>query len=404
MKKFIEYLSKNNIISIIVTGIFCSVIYILRENIEFRKVTINYINLAASCLLLWMVYNAARKIYTRWRYIVCLLLAIFVFNRFYDEEVFLHVFHFDLINFVTAIGVIGLLIIFYPFIKRFFVWSAMKISALFEKWVERREIEEEEHKKRIKERSVKNKKKNNTKIKEKESEVSGVTFYNIDEEPPDKKEPSEIKINESKSPNGIAGIISVMLFIAVLAVLSGILFWSSSSQIANIMEKATSSNWMNVILSLAVIILLMVFEAGIIVSLLIKWGQIIIGIAQNQQKREMYFVFACGLFLISQHIFTNYSFTTDDLANLLLDGKLFTFPLVLSILIPVFIIFAENIIDFATNNKKIKKALKKCGKQTIRIAKGIIQSLLDFVELVTKDFLSMVLEIAKEDELEDEDD
>lgn len=395
--------TKNNIISIIVTGIFCSVIYILRENIEFRKVTVNYINLAAICLLLWMVYNAARK-YTRWRYIVCLLLAIFVFNRFYDEEVFLHVFHFDLINFVTAVGMIGLLVIFYPFIKRFFVWSAIKISALFEKWVEHREMEEEEHKKRIKERSVKNKKKNNTKIKGKEPRGSDGTFHDLDEELQGKKESAEIKINESKSPNRIAGIISVVLFIAVLAVLSGILFWSSSSQIANIMEKATSSNWMNVILSLAVIILLMVFEAGIIVSLLIKWGQIIIGIAQNQQKREMYFVFACGLFLISQHIFTNYSFTTDDLANLLLDGKLFTFPLVLSILIPVFIIFAENIINFATNNRKIKKALKKCGKQTIRIAKGIIQSLLDFIELVTKDFLSMVLEIAKEDELDDEDD
>lgn len=404
MKKFIEYLSKNNIISIIVTGIFCSVIYVLRENIEFRKVTVNYINLAAICLLLWMFYNAARKIYTRWRYIVCLLFAIFVFNRFYDEEVFLHVFHFDLINFVTAVGVIGLLVVFYPFIKRFFVWSAMKISALFEKWVERREMDEEEHKIRIKERSVKNKKKNNTKTKERVSGVSDGTFHDLDEGSPDKKEPSETKINKNKSQNGIASIISVVAFIAIFVALTGIVFGSSSSQVMNIMEKATSSNRMNAILSVVVIMLLLVFATGIIVSLVIKWGQIVIGISRNQQKQEMYFVFACCLFLVSQHILTNYSFTTDDLANLLLGGKLFTFPLILSILIPIFIIFAENIIDFATNNRKIKKALEKCGKQTIRIAKGIIQSLLDFIELVTKDFLSMVLEIAKEDELDDEDD
>lgn len=82
---------------------------------------------------------------------------------------------------------------------------------------------------------------------------------------------------------------------------------------------------------------------------------------------------------------------------------MFTFPLVLSILIPIFIIFAENIIEFTTSNKRIKKALKKCGKQTIRISKGIVQSLLDFIELATKDFLSLVIEITKADEWDDDD-
>lgn len=47
--------------------------------------------------------------------------------------------------------------------------------------------------------------------------------------------------------------------------------------------------------------------------------------------------------------------------------------------------------------------MKKCGKQTIRISKGIVQSLLDFIELATKDFLSLVIEITKADEWDDDD-
>lgn len=201
----------------------------------------------------------------------------------------------------------------------------------------------------------------------------------------------------------ILDVVFILAFIATFVCLACIVFLGAPAQATKITERITSDNWMNLLLSLATILILLVFVTGIMVSLAIKWMQIIKGIVRNQHKREMYFVFACGLFLLSQQIFTSYSFTTDDVANLILSGKLFTFPLVLSILIPIFIIFAENIIEFTTSNKRIKKALKKCGKQTIRISKGIVQSLLDFIELATKDFLSLVIEITKADEWDDDD-
>ena len=69
------------------------------------------------------------------------LLAAFVFNRFYDEEAFLNQFHFKLIYFVAVISIISFLVIIYPYIKTII----LKISLLLEKWVERREAEKEDY-------------------------------------------------------------------------------------------------------------------------------------------------------------------------------------------------------------------------------------------------------------------
>ena len=69
------------------------------------------------------------------------LLAAFVFNRFYDEEAFLNQFHFKLIYFVAVISIICFLVFIYPYIKTII----LKISLLLEKWVERREAEKEDY-------------------------------------------------------------------------------------------------------------------------------------------------------------------------------------------------------------------------------------------------------------------
>ena len=332
------------------------------------------------------------------------LLAAFVFNRFYDEEAFLNQFHFKLIYFVAVISIICFLVIIYPYIKTII----LKISLLLEKWVERREAEKEDYRIRQEEQNKKNEEKKKGKDRKREKrkrEIQEIGTAEMDADVSGYTESGDLQ--DIGKPDGRKGsildVVFILAFIATFVCLACIVFLGAPAQATKITERITSDNWMNLLLSLATILILLVFVTGIMVSLAIKWMQIIKGIVRNQHKREMYFVFACGLFLLSQQIFTSYSFTTDDVANLILSGKLFTFPLVLSILIPIFIIFAENIIEFTTSNKKIKKALKKCGKQTIRISKGIVQSLLDFIELATKDFLSLVIEITKADEWDDDD-
>lgn len=404
MKKLIEYLNNNKIISIILIGVFCSVLFIVRENMEFQQETVAYVNLTATCICLWMLYNAARKKHIRWRYLIGVLLAAFVFNRFYDEEAFLNQFHFKLIYFVAVISIICFLVIIYPYIKTII----LKISLLLEKWVERREAEKEDYRIRQEEQNKKNEEKKKGKDRKREKrkrEIQEIGTAEMDADVSGYTESGDLQ--DIGKPDGRKGsildVVFILAFIATFVCLACIVFLGVPAQATKITERITSDNWMNLLLSLVTILILLVFVIGIMVSLAIKWMQIIKGIVRNQHKREMYFVFACGLFLLSQQIFTSYSFTTDDVANLILSGKLFTFPLVLSILIPIFIIFAENIIEFTTSNKKIKKALKKCGKQTIRISKGIVQSLLDFIELATKDFLSLVIEITKADEWDDDD-
>lgn len=164
MKKLIEYLNNNKIISIILIGVFCSVLFIVRENMEFQQETVAYVNLTATCICLWMLYNAARKKHIRWRYLIGVLLAAFVFNRFYDEEAFLNQFHFKLIYFVAVISIISFLVIIYPYIKT----MILKISLLLEKWVERREAEKEDYRIRQEEQNKKNEEKKKGKDRKRE--------------------------------------------------------------------------------------------------------------------------------------------------------------------------------------------------------------------------------------------
>lgn len=142
----------------------------------------------------------------------------------------------------------------------------------------------------------------------------------------------------------------------------------------------------------------MVFVVGMTVSLVIKWFQIICEIIMKQNKGNFYFLYAIGLFLVSQYIYTNYQITTDDFADILLTGKLFTFPLILSVIIPMFLVFTENIITFTKENQQVKDILNKFVDKTLGIVKGSFNALLLFIEFVTKDYLTTLIDLTSNDD------
>lgn len=380
MKKFFEYLITNNVIITIFDIILCSIIYVLRERIELESQMITFVNLTAVCVLMVIFFTAVRKHYFRWCYIVSILLVIFVFNRFYDEVIFFDTFHFKLSYFLFVSGAVVIFAIFYPLIKKI----SIQILSFLERWGTHRIKEDAQHMQKYLEKN----KEKYIKRNDLENNKLGV---------------SEIIESTNEEENNIIcqkipySILFIIIFSVLLVSLLVLLFFVSSSQGSNIMKKVTSENLLNVIVSFIGIIMLLVFVVGMIVSMFLKWIEIIIGIVTNQNTGKKYFVIACCLFLISQYVFDNYAYTTDDAVDIFLDGKLFTFPLVLSILIPIFLIFAENIVDFSKKNKKIKKQLKKCRKQTINIAVGIVQSLLTFVEFVTSDYLNTIIEVTEEE-------
>ncbi len=381
MKKFWKYLIKNNFITTILIIIICSITYIVRENIEFKPQLVMYINLVLICILMVLINNSIKKHYIKWSYMICNLSLIFIFNRFYYNDIFLKTFHFELIYFIGIIVIITLILSFTPAIKK----SISRFSSFLGIWVDNRN-------------SYDKKKKT---LKEQKSNKHRENKYNdIEVESFELKSQKDNKIFENEyMGNGkkVHAAIYLIAFIFVLIFLIIFTLVAFSGQFANIADKLFSENALNILLSLIVIFLLLVFSAGIIVSLFIKWIQIIIGIATNQHTGEVYFIFACVLFLASQYIFKKYPLNSEDIANFLIDGKLFTFPTILSILIPVFIIFAENIVNFFSKNSKIHEVWGECEEKIIRIAKGIVSSLLTFIEFVTSDYLSTIIEFTDDD-------
>lgn len=414
MKKFFDYLKKNNITITLLIIFLCSITFLIAENVEFQSHFITYINLMAYGVLAVIFFYATRKHHIRWSVIICIFLLIFIFNRYYDESVFLNTFHFRLLYFFVVLAAIVVFAILYPFIKEMF----MRLSDYLGEWTKYKSAKDEQRRKELEKRYKNRKEKRAESRNAKEqfnSKLRGMDdtgkSHDIGEIEKSKELVREDVLEKNQlyennlqkhqlSNDNIQShpILFTLVFIALLVSSVALLFVFYFVNASNFFINITSRNLPTVILSFVITFMMLVFVVGMIVSLFFKWTQIIIGIIKKQHKGEMYFVFACCLFLFSQYIFNNYSYTTDDFANLLLGGNLFTFPLILSILVPIFLIFAENIISFSTNNPEIVDALNDCTKQTIKIARGIIKSLLTFIEFVTSDYLSSIIELTKEND------
>ena len=378
MKDFFNYLKSHNILVTISIIMLCSITYLIRKNIDFTTQSITYINLTIIGVLVVVLFNAVRKHYILWRYIVCLLSLLFVFNGYYDEKIFFKTFHFKLLYFWIGISLVAIIAVFYPYINKFIT----QVLDFLNEWGRQAEKKDEHY-------MQKYQKRNNI----------GDDFVGNESDISENKEYKGNALGKPEQGNkDTHAILYAVIFILQLILPIILIFVSSSSTFSYIIEKIDSKNFPTIILSFIEIVILLVFATGLIVSLFIKWYQIIRGIVTNQQEGEKYFILACSLFLISQYILKNHPYTTDDFANILLDGKLFTFPLSLLILIPIFLIFAENIKSFTKKNELIDKTIKNCANRTIKIATNIIDSLLTFIEFVTSDYLSSIIDITKEDE------
>lgn len=378
MKVSIQYLKNHNVFVTFLIIILCSITYLIRKNIDFTTQSITYINLTIISVFIVVLYNAVRRHYIVWRYVVCLFMLFFVFNRYYDDKIFFKTFHFKLLYFWIGVSLVVIIAIFYPYLNKFFI----QIVEFFNEWGRQIEKTDEDYLPEY----------------QKRNNLGGIFMGNESDIAENRKYNGNTVEKPDKGYKNTITILYLFIFIIQLILPIVLFFVSSSSAFIEIMKKINSKNFPTIILSFIEIIILLVFATGLIVSLFTKWCQIIHGIVMNQQKGEKYFVLACSLLLVSQYILKNHPYSTDDFANLLLDGKLFTFPLILLILIPIFLIFAENIKAFTKRNELIENTIKNCANRTIEIGTSIIDSLLTFIEFVTSDFLSSIIDITKEDE------
>ena len=173
------------------------------------------------------------------------LLAAFVFNRFYDEEAFLNQFHFKLIYFVAVISIISFLVIIYPYIKT----MILKISLLLEKWVERREAEKEDYRIRQEEQNKKNEEKKKGKDRKREKRKREIQEIGTAEMDADVSGYTESRdLQDIGKPDGRKGsildVVFILAFIATFVCLACIVFLGAPAQATKITERITSDNWM----------------------------------------------------------------------------------------------------------------------------------------------------------------
>lgn len=379
IRKIYSFIRDNNIIEMIVVIALCSCIFFLRENINLKPQTVVYVNLIGSGVFLYILFLASRHYAIRCYYVVCILSILFVFNRFYDEIYFEKVFHFQLIYFVGMLFLLMFFVIIFPVLRKNF----KKSSAV-----------------------SKNNKLVNTISKEDTiifpEEIKKVSIENNERNIINEKSNLDNNDTSSEKSKKLYSLLFIAFTLVVFGLSIGFIILITSSDNMKIMKKITSENLLSVMTSFIALLILLFFTSGMLISLLVKWFQIIIGIIKNQHEGEIYFLFAFGLALISQFVFPNETYTGDDIADFFLEGKIFTFPLVLSILIPVFLIFAENIVSFTKNNKEIHSALIECEHQTIKIAKGIVKSLLNFIEFATSDYLGTLIDFTKDDGVQED--
>ena len=366
MKKNGNGLYENIIFLAIIQIILCTSTYFLVENVVFEPQTVTFINLAAACIIMLLVYNALQKDYLKLRPIVCFLLLMFVFNRLYDKAVFFAIFHFDLIYFLIFVGVVIFVGILLLFIKKYLMHFENNT-------LEDVDIEDSSE---------------NTGAPEQDTSSGARKMSHVH---------NPKKVNSSTKQQFFLGF-----FLILLVFIAGAFLFCITSE-SNVLDLFSSENPQNILLSLSGTFFLIIFATGMITAIGIKWIKVIVSMIRAGHEGDTYFLVACGLFLFSQYVFTNYPITIDNVADFFIEGKLFSFPLILSILIPVFAIFAENLIRVTSKNEFIKEDLDKCAKMTAKIATGIVKSLLTFIKFVTRDYLCSIIKLTKEDEWYDDD-
>ena len=404
MKDFLRYLNKNHVIAIVLQILLCTGIYLLRENTVLPAQAVAYVNLTAGCVLVILLYQGARKRIFRWTYVLCLLTAMFVFNRFYDETAFAETFHVALHHFLLAAGAIVGVVIAYPYLRR----VAQALSAALGRWAQRAAEEEVLRRAELAQKE------------QRRAQTGGprapVPSYRG---APQKTHADGSRQENERGPNAAQGeqtvdtqgqgheltpfdqagdphpLFVLIVFILLLALAGLMIFAGYSAQGSALFEKLTSVNLLTAIFSVAAFFLMMVFCAGLIVALIIEWSRILSDIFHSRRTGGWYFLYAFGLFLISWFIYNRFSLDMDNVLDILVDGKLFTPPLLFSVLVPIFLIFTENIISFI---RKPHEALQQYGVQILKIAEQIVQSLLNFIQFVTGDYLTTIIELTEEDE------
>lgn len=116
-------------------------------------------------------------------------------------------------------------------------------------------------------------------------------------------------------------------------------------------------------------------------------------IIKKYNEGKNYFIDSIVLLLCSLFVLKKTSYSTHDIMDLLLDGEIFALPALFLLVIPILILCILSIKHMlldAENGSNWGEEVQKIKKETIKLASGIVLSLLHLAKFVTVDFLEEI--------------
>jgi len=398
--------------------IICFFIYIVRNNITISENTLTIINVGLMVFGLVALYQIVKeKVFPVVR--VCFLLVIgFIMNQYYVPEIFMNQFHIELVEccMLVACGVIAIIV--FPLLFK----SCGKGIALLGDVVQQCVgVEKEKKEKKEKEKKDKREKREQKKIEQ----VEKLKIKEIE-----KKKQAEVQTNENRKQNNYDVAIDTLLskndnlivqtvrdaeiektqkqrekifsnrithvVILLIIILFPIFFVGTAlneewlSGIGNL----DTAGAINIVISLMSLIIFGIFIGAVAIGIILKLVQTVFDIMMNKDKKSYYLIYVGVFVLISFYFCEKYNYTIDNVANAIVKGKIFSFPLILVILLPVFLTFLDNFCKYIEETPHVKEEIVS---MIHRIASEIVISLLKYIKFITADFLSAIGEIVEGD-------
>lgn len=377
----------------IVGILFCFMFYLFRKSVVFSQSTLVVINIILGVLGLVAIYQIIHEKIIPLTRIILLIAIAFIWNQLYIPEFFYQAFHIQLKTACIWCG--GMCIAIFCFMKFY-----EQIIGIF-KWVgdiffERIEDNKEKEMKRLQAQCEKNKIRQNRKTKlfsrKSQAGIRGIEGSEKNEEEQEVyNDDLQRELNGEKRTSW--GDRFLYLIISILLILGpaiiSIKMWNNDGML--LLEKISGSGLINSMFSLICLSALGIFIWTVLIGIIIKLVKTIFNIVKD--KSSNYLFFAAGLLIISVYFLDQYNVTLDSLYDAIAKGDIFSYPLIIIVLLPIFLTFLESLHKYAETNKKKDKIVKLIHEIII----DIISSLLTMVKFVSSSYLISIINIVQED-------
>lgn len=377
VKMAAQFIKKDLRIQVLIYFILTFFLVIIMENCNIKLQYISFMNLffIGTMFLAFYVFVHNNVFYKQ--ILVYIFSAVFIINKFYDSQKVEKLFRISAPLFFTIVGSIVLIILFLPELS-------VLLGEIFR--VESKSGRKSEHNK-YKDNNSPNI--DNRQREKKQVDSEGTIGKPISKT--EKRKPDKIQTGFwSVVGNVLLTIIVMILLIAIPCILYYCLLGEAVPLFKENGEEITK----NIFNSFGFYLLLIII-VGAYAIMLIKMMRLILDMLMGKKTKSEALFYSVVLFLIVLYLYReDIPLTQDSLLNLLAKGDIFSFPLALVVVVPIFFFLMEIMLDILSQDNNIVKEIKKIVSAII---KNVLISLLQVIKFITSDFLTAMVNLMIED-------